>query len=154
MNDQYQKELEARIDSALKALPALEAPSTLSHRVMAALERRSAIPWYRQSWEAWPLALRVGSLALLLGMFGGLCFASWQLTRAAGTTAAFQEIGGLFSGVAVLWKAVLVLFQSALVVCKHFGTLFIVASFFVMAVSYASCVGLGTVIYRFAFARR
>jgi hypothetical protein len=154
MNDQYHKELEARIDSALKALPALEAPSTLSQRVMTALERRSAVPWYRQSWEAWPLAARVGSLALLLSMFGGLCFVSWQLTRAAGTAAAFQEVGSLFSGVVVLWNAVLVLLQSAIVVCKHFGTVFIVASLFVMAVSYASCVGLGTVIYRAAFARR
>lgn len=153
MNSDYEKNLEARIDRALKALPELSAPPTLSARVMAAIGQRSAVPWYRQSWEMWPMPVRIGAMAVLIAMFSGLCLASWQLTRAAGMTAAAQEVGRLFSGVAVLWKAVAVLLNAALVICKHLGTTFIVAGLAAMAFAYASCVGLGTVIYRFVFAR-
>src|SRR5579863_5367029 len=131
MNSDYDRELELEIDRELKQLPQWKAPATLSRRVMLAIEQRRALRWYNQPWQNWPVALRVGALALLSIMFGGLCVASWQLTRAAGMSAAMQEIGGLFSGLSMVWNIINVLLGAIVLVAKHLGTGFIIACVFI-----------------------
>ncbi len=42
----------------LRALPPRRAPRTLEARVFAELERRAALPWWRQSFVHWPLPAR------------------------------------------------------------------------------------------------
>src|SRR2546421_10240202 len=126
MNSEYDRKLELEIDRQLKALPDLQAPATLSCRVMAAIQRRRALSWYQQPWQNWPMPLRVGALAFLSIMFGGLCIASWQLTRAAGVSAALQEIGVLLSGLSTIWNIINVLLGAILLVAKHLGTGFII----------------------------
>jgi len=154
MTPQYEKDLEQQIDQALKRLPDLPAPPHLLPRVMEALARRQVLPWYRQPWQMWPVAFRVCALAFLLASCGGLCFACWQLTRAAGFSAAAQELAQTFSGVTALWNAVNVLLGAVLLVAKHLGTGFIVACGVALAFGYAICVGLGTACVRLAYARR
>ena len=154
MNSEYEKELELEIDRELKCLPELEAPFTLSRRVMQAIEQRHSLRWYNQPWQNWPVALRIASLALLSIMFGGLCVASWQLTRAAGVTAAMQEVAGLFSGLETVWNIITVLLGTVVLVLKHLGTWFIVGLVAFAGMTYALCVGLGTAWLRLAMARR
>jgi hypothetical protein len=154
MNSEHERELEVEIDRALKALPELSAPGTLSRRVMLAIEQRRALRWYAQPWQNWPLALRITALALLSVMFGGLCVASWQLTRAAGVSAAMQEIGGLFSGLTTVWNIINVLFGAVVLVVKHLGTGVMIGCALIAGLGYALCVGLGTAYLRLAFARR
>lgn len=154
MNSEYEKQLEREIDRELKSLPELSAPGTLARRVMTAIEQRHELRWYNQPWPSWPLALRVAALALLLTMFGGLCVASWQLTKAAGVSAAAQEVADLFSGLATLWNIVNVLLGAVVVVFKHLGTVFIIACGLIVGIGYAVCVGLGTACVRLALARR
>jgi len=72
MNSDYEKRLEAEIDRELKALPELRAPTTLLVRVRSAVAQRAAVPWYRQSWQMWPMIWRVTAMAVLLASFGGL----------------------------------------------------------------------------------
>jgi len=50
--------LEKLIDRVCREQPALSAPSTLSARVTAEIERRAALPWWRQSFTHWPMAAR------------------------------------------------------------------------------------------------
>ena len=154
MSSEYERQLEREIDRELKGLCDLEAPATLARRVMLAIEQRRALRWYTQPWQDWPLALRVAALAVLSIMFGGLCVASWQLTRAAGVSVALQEVGGLFSGLARIWNLVNVLFGAAVLVVKHLGTGFMIGCAFIGGIGYALCVGLGTACVRLAFARR
>lgn len=154
MNSDYQKELELEIDRELKQLPDLEAPATLVVRVMQAVRQRQALPWYRQPWQNWPVALRIAALVLLSSLFGGLCIASWQLSRAAGMSATMQEIGGLFSGVAIVWNIISVLLGAVVVVIKHLGTGFMVSCVLIVALGYALCLGLGTACVRLALARK
>jgi hypothetical protein len=154
MNSEHERELELEIDRELKALPELPAPGTLVRRVMLELERRRSLRWYTQPWQNWPLTLRVAALVLLSTMFGGLCFASWQLTRAAGVSAAMQEVGGLFSGLTTVWNLINVLLGAVVLVVKHLGTGFMIGCALVAGLGYALCVGLGTAYVRLAFARR
>lgn len=154
MNSHYERDLEQEIDRALKQLPELEAPETLSRRVMFAIAQRRALRWYNQPWQNWPAALRLGALALLSVLFGGLCVASWQLTRAAGMSAAMQEVGNLFSGLSTVWNIVTVLLGAIVLVIKHLGTWFMVGCVLVAGLAYALCLGLGTAYFRLAFAQR
>ena len=144
--------LEAAIGRELKRLPELTAPESLASRVMAGIQR--PVPWYRQPWPKWPAASRAVFLTLLLAVFGGLCFAGWQLLRSEQVATAGREVDGWFAQIGVLWGAVRVLLESLVLTVRQMGTGFIVACFMAVALGYAACVGLGTLVARFAFARR
>jgi hypothetical protein len=158
MNSEYDRqleiEMEMEMDRELKALPELAAPGTLARRVMLAIEHRRALRWYNQPWQNWPFGLRIAAFGLLSIMFGGLCVASWQLTRAAGVSAAMQEVGGMFSGAASVWNIINVLFGAVVLVVKHLGAGFMIGCALLAGLGYALCVGLGTAYVRLAFARR
>jgi uncharacterized membrane protein len=154
MNSEHERELELEIDRELKSLRELEAPGTLARRVLLAIEQRRAVRWYNQPWQNWPVVLRISAMALLSIMFGGLCVASWQLTKAAGVSTAFQEVAGLFSGLTTLWNIVNVLLGAIVLVAKHLGTGFMIGCVVIAGLVYALCLGLGTAWVRLAFARR
>jgi hypothetical protein len=154
MNPEYEKELEAEIDRELKGLPELPAPHTLASRVRLAVEGRGKVGWYRQPWQRWPTALRMGSLVLLLALFGGLCFAGGRLAQGGAFLGATQKLGPWLSGLSALGNAVGVLLGAVVLAVKQLGTGIIVAALAAVAVGYALCLGLGTVCARLAFARR
>src|SRR5262249_44019545 len=135
-------------------LPDLPAPRHLLPSVMQQIARLNSLPWYQQPWQAWPVALRVATLAFLLASCGGLCVACWQLTRAAGFTAATQEIAPTFSFVTAIWNMFNVLLTALFLVLKHFGTAFLIGCCAAIAFGYAICVGLGTACVRLAYSRR
>jgi hypothetical protein len=53
------REMEARLGQALRALPGRRAPATLESRVLDALARRTPLPWWRRSFGEWPAVARV-----------------------------------------------------------------------------------------------
>ncbi len=134
MSLEYEKRLESEIDKELRALPELIAPHSLFLRVMAAIESRLNLPWYRQSWQGWPLALRAVSLVILLALFGGLCFATWKFSA--------------------ILHAVSVVLGSLVLAVKQLSTAVIICCLVALGFGYAMCVGLGTVYLRLALSRR
>jgi hypothetical protein len=154
MKPEYEKELEAAIDRELKGLPELPAPDALASRVMLAIESRATVAWYCQPWERWPAALRLGSLALLLALFGGLCVGGWRLAQGEAFIGATHELGQWLSGVGALGNTVSVLLGAVVLAVKQLNTGSIIAVLAALAVGYAICLGLGTVCVRIAFARR
>jgi hypothetical protein len=154
MNSDYDRQLEAAISRELKALPELAAPGVLANRVMAALDQRARVPWYRCSWQTWPVVLQTASLVVLLALFGGLCFGGWQLSQAEATTSALHRVGEWFSGISMMENTFNVLVNAAVLAAKKLGTGFIVACLVAAGIGYAMCVGLGTVYFRLAFAKR
>jgi hypothetical protein len=147
-------ELEAAIDRELKGLPELAAPDAFASRVMLAIESRATVVWHRQSWEKWPATLRLGSFALLLALFGGLCFGGWRLAQDEAFIGATHQLGQWISGASALGNTVNVLFGAAVLAVKQVNTGIIVGGLAALAVGYAICLGLGTVCVRMAFARR
>jgi len=154
MNFDYEKRLETAVDGELKQLPELLAPHTLVLRVMKAIEARLGLPWYHQSWQMWPVALQAVSLAVLLALFGSLCFGTWKLTHLAGFAAAMQPVGSWFAELGAIWHATAALISALVLAVKHLGTGFLVAIFAALAFGYALCVGLGTAYLRLGLARR
>lgn len=154
MNTEYEKILEQRIDRELKALPELAAPRDLARRVRLALEARAALPWYRQPWQMWPAPVRAATLVFLLAGFGSLCFASYQLTRAAGLANAWLEVRGLFAGFDVIWQVANALGSALAFAFKRLGTGILLGCLAATALAWAACVGLGTMWVKLALARR
>jgi hypothetical protein len=146
--------LEVRVGRALKELPELSAPRTLMPRVLTAIAARRALPWYRQPWPVWPVGLRIATMIFLLASFGGLCVATYELTRTAGVANAIQEMGRTFSSVIWLWNVISVLLDAIVITIKHLGTGFIVGCCLAAALGYSVCVGLGTACVRLAYARK
>jgi predicted anti-sigma-YlaC factor YlaD len=62
--------LEGLVDRALHDLPVRRAPATLESRVLAELERRAALPWWRRSFAHWPLPARTGFLVICIALIG------------------------------------------------------------------------------------
>jgi len=154
MNPDYDKRLEAEISRELKALPELAAPVALVNRVMAALEQRATVPWYRRSWQTWPVAMQAASLVVLLALFGGLCLGGWQLSQTGTATLALHRVGEWFSGLSMIGNTFNVLVSAAVLVVKKLGTGVIATCLVAAGIGYAMCVGLGTVYFRLAFAKR
>ena len=76
--------LERFIHRALRELPAPAAPRTLEARVLAEIERRAGLPWWRKNFAHWPLAARA---VFLLGALGAV-YAAWTFAIAGGSEAA------------------------------------------------------------------
>ncbi len=154
MKPDYENRLEAEIDRVLKELPELSAPASLQGRVLAAIERRAALPWYRQSWQMWPLSLRVASFVALLAPFAAICVAGWLVPQTGEYTTAAHTVGGWLSSVNALLNVVGVLLGAILAAVKQLGSTVLIACLVGLGLGYATCVGLGTFYVRLAMARR
>jgi len=154
MNDEYDKQLEARVRRELSALGELEAPPEIARRVMRVIGRRAAAPWYRREWQSWPLELQAGSLAGLLAAFVFLCFGASRLAQFATLTPAAREVSGWFSLADAIWHAVNVLASALGLVFHSLSPAVVVGSAVMLLFCYAACLGLGTIYWRLAYARR
>lgn len=71
-DDDPNDDLERRLDRTLRALPLRRAPAALESRVLAELERRAALPWWRRRFDLWPLHARALFVALCGGLAGAI----------------------------------------------------------------------------------
>jgi hypothetical protein len=154
MNAEYEKQLEAVVRRELDALGELEAPPEIGRRVMRVIGRRAALPWYRREWQTWPMALRAASLAGLVAAFACLCFGTSQLGRFASFTPAAREVSGWFSLADAAWNTVNVLTNAMELAFRSLGPAVLIGTAVLLLFCYAACLGLGTIYWRFAYARR
>lgn len=154
MNENENSQLEAAVDRELKALPDLRAPQRLLPRVMAVIEQRAGLPWYRRAWQTWPLPLQVVSTLVLLVAFAGLCFGSWQLVHAPSAVAATSEASGWFRMLSTSLSTLGVLANALVLAVRSLGPLVLSGIVMALLLGYAACVGFGTLYVRLAFARR
>ena len=153
MDPDYEKLLEADIDRELKSLPELEAPRTLAPRVMRAIAARASAASHRRAWSSWPLALRLASLAALLALFGGLCYALWAVPQTAPVAGAVTECGRWLSWAGVVWRAVSSLPGIAYNILSHLDTRLLVGGIAMVALAYATCIALAAGSFRLARAQ-
>jgi hypothetical protein len=142
MNHEPDKSLEEFIHRELRQLPPLRAPADLIARVRAAIASQGALPWWAQSWFAWPGYARLGSALAAAALLAGLVWVSvggWAvanpLGEAGGTLAA---LGGAFSALVQFLATAAGVTPPALLAAAVGG----------LAVMYLGCVGLGTLFYR------
>lgn len=154
MPPEFENQLAAKIQQELNALGELSAPPALAGRVLRAIACRTAAPWYRCAWQAWPVALQGVSLVALLALFGGICYGAVALSHAAQLSPVGQQAGEWFAWFGVLWKTAAVLFDALVTALRQLGTGLLIGCGLVLFAAYATCVGLGTACVRLALARR
>lgn len=148
------EKLERAIHATLRALPPRRAPRTLEARVLAELERRAALPWWRQSFAHWPLAARalfllasvaLVKLTLMAAVWVMAGFDSGAFVAAFSTPVSWAQTGvALVRGIADFF---VIIFRSIPPVWLY-GTVAFVAAM------YAALVGLGAAAYRTLYVSR
>ena len=88
------------------------------------------------------------------GAWGSLCYGSWQFIQSPAVTSATHAVGGWLGPLGVIWKAGTVLVSAAGHAVQSLSPATLVCGATMLILSYAMCVGLGTIYVRLAFARR
>jgi len=154
MNPNPENELAALVDRELKALPPLPAPSSLAPRILAAIAAHAEAPWYRRPWETWTLPLQGASLAVLLALFGTLCFGGWRFSQSEAVVATAGKASGVLSVFELMFRILGVLRDAGVQVIQHIGSGYLIGFAVMALMAYAVCLALGSACVRFAYARR
>jgi len=154
MKPEQQQRLEREIDRALKSLPELHAPEHLLSRVMARIEVAAARPWHQQSWSEWPAPARWTTLLVLALIFAGVCFAYWKAPEAQVLQPVLARLQSLTNLADALWSVLGALVGSVTGVLRNLNTWVLAGCAAMVLFGYVVCVGLGTVYFRVALARR
>ena len=150
MNPDAEKNLEQFIARTLRDQPLRRAPRSLESRVLAALEQRAALPWWRQSFAHWPVAVRAVFFAASAAIAAVLVWAlgGFDLEQSVNTvTTTFAWVDTLRGAVDSLTTFCGIVFRSISPVWIYGGA----AAFLAL---YAALFGLGAAAYRTLIANR
>lgn len=146
--------LERLIHRTLRELPPRRAPHTLEQRVLAEIERRAALPWWRKSFVHWPVAARaafivlsagVVKLALLAGVWVMAGFDFAQFRDAFSTQVTWMENG------LIVVRAIQDFFD---IIVRNIPPLWLYGGLAIIGATYVALFGLGAAAYRTLYARR
>lgn len=148
------EQLEKLIHQTLRSVPDRRAPRSLEARVLAAIEARASLPWWRQSFASWPIPARVAfvlssagvaKLILMIAVWVMAGFDSAQFTTAFSTQlswiqniSAWVDVVGNFFG--ALYRAI--------------PALWLYGGLAFMGLMYVVLFGLGAAAYRTLYAHR
>jgi hypothetical protein len=153
MHNGNDQQLEAAVDRVLKALPPLKAPDTLIPRVLAAIEPAASMRWYRRPWQTWPRALQLALLCVAIALCAGLYVGIGQIANALRGTHVAAQLNDVLSTLSAGRQVAIALANAGSLVLARLGTGWLVACGVLVLLSYAACVGLGTIFARLAWAR-
>lgn len=149
-----QENIERLIQQTLGELPPRRAPRSLERRVLAEIERRAALPWWRKSFVHWPVTARAGFILLCTGLMKlALMAGVWMM--AGFDTAQFKEafaqpFSWMESGLAIV-RAITGFIE---IMLRNIPPLWLYGGLVFFASMYAALFGLGAAAYRALRAER
>jgi hypothetical protein len=151
MIEPFDPKLEAQIDRLLKDLPDLAAPPGLIARTMSALTQPAPARWHSCPWQTWPAGWRIAFLVLTSGALAAV-FLGGRMSVPAIQSVTFPWLSHWEAAAECVWTTLGALMGAVPLVVQHFGNGFALACLLVGAMTYAACIGFGTLIIRFASA--
>jgi hypothetical protein len=153
-NRESQDRLERLVHRTLRQLPARPAPRSLEQRVLAEIERREALPWWRKSFVHWPVPARAVFLVVCVAI-AKLALMGSVWVMAGFDAAAFREafapqVAWMANAVAV-FEAIRSCFE---IVGRNIPPLILYGGAAFIAAMYALVFGLGAAAYKAIHARR
>jgi hypothetical protein len=154
MDHPRDKELEELLHRQLSKLPLRKAPSTLIPRVLAAIEAKSRLPWWKRPWPTWPNQWRLLSIPVLLAVCFAMVFGAVQISEWNSVQLFSQNLSGSLGGIVPLFKAGLTLLKAALTSTAALGHHWLLLGAAVVFIMYFACIGIGTACFRLACCKR
>jgi hypothetical protein len=149
LHPQWNDALEAKANLELRPLPHLKAPATLLPRVMAAIQARQALPWYRRPWQAWPRKIQC-LLGPLMTIFPVLAFylsrIGWNNLATSGVALEVDQKLSLLSLAGSTIDTLANAFWHA--GRALMGQPILLAGIIVSVLMYLACIGIGTACFR------
>jgi hypothetical protein len=139
------EDLEKLIHNSLRSLPEHRAPHSLEANVWAAIQAQQGLPWWRQSFAHWPMAVRATFLAFT-GILAAALIASiiqWggQVDAASalsGPQVVLAKVKGFSSGLQAMWALVL----------RAIPATWLYGGLALLAMMYVTLIGVGATAYR------
>lgn len=147
-------ELEKLIHQTLRSLPDRRAPRSLEGRVLAAIAAQAALPWWKQSYARWPLAVRCAFLVVSGAIAKAVIMATvWAMSGAEGAQLV-RTVAGEFAWVSRLSAAVTTLGDFGALLLRSIPAPWLYGGLAGFALLYATLFGLGATAYRTLYANR
>ena len=147
-------ELEKFVHEALRSVPNRKAPRSLETRVLAAIEARAALPWWRQSFAEWPIAARIGFAVLSVAMVKLAMMATGWATGSVESTGVVMAVQSQFSWIDAITGAVRGLGESFAAIVRSIPPLWLYGILACIAGVYATLFSLGATAYRVLHSNR
>jgi hypothetical protein len=147
------QELEQWVGKTLRELPPRRAPRSLEQRVLAELDRRAALPWWRKSFGHWPIGARAAFVLLCAGLVRvALMAGAWMMAGfdPASFKSAFAQPYALMEGGIAIVNAVSGFCD---IMLRNIPSLWIYGGLVFFAAMYAALFGLGAAAYKALHAR-
>jgi hypothetical protein len=155
MNDQppSTEQLEQWTARQLRPLPLLRAPQEFSQRVIAELQRRAALPWWRKSFVHWSLPVQLGFMTLCLCLAKlSVALLRWLSTERS------VELSGMLSRPLTWTERLIEAAQSLRSFCElvvsHLPTSWLYVGLLAVILLYGALFGIGATAYRTLYASR
>ena len=151
--DRERDDLERAAVRALERLPLRRAPSQLEARVLAEIERRAALPWWRLGFAGWPAAAQASLIVCSVYLaWLSVNAVLWVITSASSARVAY-DASPSFSTVRA--AAQLVLFAGHLFasVLHSIPAEWLYLTVALAAVLYAAVFGIAAMAYRVLYVR-
>jgi hypothetical protein len=142
------EDIESLVHRSLSEIPDRRAPRTLEGRVLAELHRRASLPWWRKSYAHWPAFARGAFFVVSAGFAAAVVAVLFNLIRGAGMAemggAVSQRLGSLALAQS-LWNLA---WQTGETILRSIPPLWLYGSLALLALCYATVVGVGATAYR------
>lgn len=148
------EDLEKFIHTTLRSMPDQRAPRSLESRVLAAIEARASLPWWKQSFAQWPLAARCAFVVLSAGVVKLVLMATmwaiggFQATELASAFATqlvwIDALRGGIRGTA----------ESFAIVLRNIPSVWLYGGVAFVAAVYATVFSVGATVYRVLHSNR
>ena len=148
-----QKQSEEWAHATLRDLPPRRAPRSLEERVLAEVQRRAALPWWRRSFTHWPV-LAKASFVLFCAAVVRLLLTAGVWAKAGFDPMQFRTV---FAAPLAWFDNVITVITAASGFCdimiRSIPSLWIYGGLVVFAAMYATLFGLGAAAYKALQAR-
>ena len=139
-----QNDLEKFIHARLRQLPDREAPEALVNNVLAALARRKALPWWRQSFSYWPKKVQ----GLLFAVLASVFLAAVYGASHAADKVPVPDVAEQISSYAWVWRTIRSIGETLVLSVSSLPMQWLLAIGCLFMLLYGACIAAGFALFR------
>ena len=151
MSPEYEKKLEEAVHQELVKLPERPAPANFAASVMARIEARAALPWWRKPIPQWPRRQQMLFVTLMLGFVASVMVAVSQVWPHQAIEALPDQAAAAFEPAMPAWNILETVTRAAGLVLASLGQPWLIGLGAAFLFVYVSCIGMGMAWYRVTF---